>query len=380
MNFLSGSALNLVEKETDYHKIREKLLSAYGNPRVLLQNKLADLDLIGGLWKLRGDQKIFDGVASLVNKMKDLGHLAAEHNIGGQLYEGGGLEKVFSLIGNDRHRRFREKHIDLVDDKRREWDKIREFLEKELKVKEKLIIDRKNASMMGFQKPKRGLDNDSGLPNDGTQGKSTHVAQNDDLKCHICDEVGHTVITTAKGKKIIPYYVCKKFSQMSPGDRHKILDSKNLCPGCLCPGARKGPNHKCFYTKFFCPISSHSERLHVLVCEAHKKDAQNLDILSKFKEKFINNCKIDLPPHAKSISCFSEMSCVAQNQAVVFNEFSCEAEITDSAIFMLQRIRVEKKSLNIFYDNGCGDMCITKFAVDKLMKVGCAKVLIPGPL
>ena len=40
-NYLSGSALNLVEKETDYSKIWEKLKESYGNQRLLLQNKLS---------------------------------------------------------------------------------------------------------------------------------------------------------------------------------------------------------------------------------------------------------------------------------------------------------------------------------------------------
>ena len=48
-----------------------------------------------------GDEKIANGLAKLINAMKELEELAIEH-IEGQLYEGGGLEKPFGLIGNSR--------------------------------------------------------------------------------------------------------------------------------------------------------------------------------------------------------------------------------------------------------------------------------------
>ena len=40
------------------------------------------------------------------------------------------------------------------------------------------------------------------------------------------------------------------------------------------------------------------------------------------------------------------------------------------AVFLLQTIRVEGVNLNLFYDNGCSDMCITKRAVDLLENLG----------
>ena len=83
------------------------LLESYGDAGLMLQNKLGDLDKIGELWEIKGEEKIANALASLINAMKDLGFLAAAHNIEGQLYEGGGLEKVMILIGTHRHRKFR---------------------------------------------------------------------------------------------------------------------------------------------------------------------------------------------------------------------------------------------------------------------------------
>ena len=102
-NYLTGSALSLVEKENDYPEIWKKLLDSFGNARLLLQNKLASLVGVGGLWKVKGEEKIRDSLAKVLNTMTDLENLAAEHGIEGQLYEGGGLENVMSLLDETRH-------------------------------------------------------------------------------------------------------------------------------------------------------------------------------------------------------------------------------------------------------------------------------------
>ena len=92
-NYLAGPALILVEKETKYERIWEKLLTSYGNTRLLLQNKLGSLDKIS-LAGAKSDRKICNTLAYLINTMQELSTLASDHNIEGQLYEGGGPEKI----------------------------------------------------------------------------------------------------------------------------------------------------------------------------------------------------------------------------------------------------------------------------------------------
>ena len=75
--------------------------------------------------------------------------------------------------------------------------------------------------------------------------------------CLACDKEGHTVITTTKGNKMIPYYVSEKFVNMTPSERLSKLKFKNLCTKCLYPGAVKVPRHKCFFTYYCCPHPSH---------------------------------------------------------------------------------------------------------------------------
>ena len=126
-NYLTGSALSLVEKESEYSEIWKKLLDSFGNARLLLQNKLASLVGVGALWKVKGEEKIRDSLAKVLNTMKDLEVLAAEHGIEGQLYEGGGLKNIMALLGEPRHRKFRSQNLGHTYTKKQEWQKLRIF-------------------------------------------------------------------------------------------------------------------------------------------------------------------------------------------------------------------------------------------------------------
>ena len=70
-------ALTLVEREKHYGKIWEKLKESYGNARLLLQNKLGELEKLNCLNS--GDEKIANGLAELINAMKELQELATKH-------------------------------------------------------------------------------------------------------------------------------------------------------------------------------------------------------------------------------------------------------------------------------------------------------------
>ena len=127
-NYLSGMALTLVEREKHYGKIWEKLKESYGNARLLLQNKLGELEKLNCL-NSGGDEKIVNGLAKLINAMKELQELATKHFIEGQLYEGGGLEKVFGLIGNSRRPKFRTENL-YAESKQNEWKELLKFFRK----------------------------------------------------------------------------------------------------------------------------------------------------------------------------------------------------------------------------------------------------------
>ena len=304
-NYLTGSALTLVEKETDYQEIWKKLLDSFGNARLLLQNKLAGLDAVGGLWKLKNDEKIMDSLAKIVNAMTDLSTLASEHKIEGQLYEGGGLEKIMSLLGDARHRKFRSQNLEMSASKKDEWKKLSTFLKAELNLREKLVLDIKNARLMGIElKPEKSKENASEKKKPPSGFPSSPSAA--ELLCHFCGEGQHVVITTSKGNLIIPYYVCAKFVALTPSGRYSKLKAKNLCTTCLLPGAVKSSKQRCFYTNFCCPHAhSSGEKIHVLLCELHKSDDKNKKLAEKFKDKFVKNCTQSLPQFCQSLSLLS---------------------------------------------------------------------------
>ena len=240
------------------------------------------------------------------------------------------------------------------DSKKDEWGKLLLCLKEELLLLEKLAFDNKTAQLMGLNPNTSGTFRyNSGKEDRFMKGTEVnHAKTNEDPACHICDEKGHTIITTPKGNKIIPYYVCDEFVKMSPAERLSKLKSKNLCLKCLYPGAVKGTKHKCFFTYYCCPHPSHEggEKLHIFLCDSHKKDDKNIRLLEKFKENFVDNCDVALPQWSKNLSFFSDMVGVVKeikDDMAAYGTFRGEPNVTDSVIFQLQRMEVEGIKLNI---------------------------------
>ena len=57
-NYLAGAALTLVDKSETMSEVWEKLTDAYGNVKLLLQNKISQLDKFENLDKIKGDEKL----------------------------------------------------------------------------------------------------------------------------------------------------------------------------------------------------------------------------------------------------------------------------------------------------------------------------------
>ena len=105
-NYLGDPALTMVKELIDIDKIWDRLIKSYGDPRVLLQNKLGGLSEMGGLDKIRGKEKLIVGISELVNAMAELSRLAKMYNLESTLYHPmGGLGKVQELLGQSRVRK-----------------------------------------------------------------------------------------------------------------------------------------------------------------------------------------------------------------------------------------------------------------------------------
>ena len=71
-NLLEGSALSLVRSVTDIKEIWKRQKAAYGDPKLLLKRKVAEIGKINHLFKMRDTGKIIDELSKIINTMKDL--------------------------------------------------------------------------------------------------------------------------------------------------------------------------------------------------------------------------------------------------------------------------------------------------------------------
>ena len=107
-----------------------------------------------------------------------------------------------------------------------------------------------------------------------------------------------------------------------------------------------------------------------------------MSLLEKFKDKFIKNCKVTFPQWSKGISCFSKTIDAAKTKepTSIFANLQNEPDITEIAIFQLQTIEIEGARSNLFFDSGYGDMVMRKLTIDKLVGIGRAEQILPGPI
>ena len=88
----------------------------------------------GGLEKIHGDEKLSHGISGLLNAISKLSVLAKKYGLEGDLYHPmRGLAKVLDLMAPTKERRFLRKNPDLDMGHKDKWNKIVQFLEKELR-------------------------------------------------------------------------------------------------------------------------------------------------------------------------------------------------------------------------------------------------------
>ena len=74
------------------------MTDAYGNVKLLLQAKMNNLDKLGNLSSVEGDEKLANALAKIINVMTKLSTLAIKYNLEYKLYVSGGLEKCISSL------------------------------------------------------------------------------------------------------------------------------------------------------------------------------------------------------------------------------------------------------------------------------------------
>ena len=76
---------------------------------------------------------------------------------------------------------------------------------------------------------------------------------------------------------------------MNPKARFEELKRKKFCLECLIPGLKAGREGYCF-DKYKCPDESHNRYksgLHILICDRHKNNPENIHLLQQYKAKYI---------------------------------------------------------------------------------------------
>ena len=372
-NYLDGSALTLVKGLDSMDDIWNRLKNAYGDTETLLNNKLKEVENLGPMWKCRDKSKKVQTLSKLVFVMTDVQDLAIKHEMENDLYHGVGLQRVYDVIGHAYRDKFIRNNTEVTLSKKDKWVKLINFLKLELRVQEEILLVEKGS---GYKSKPENTEKET-----VRKSYSSSEISGKSMKCHLCGKSDHVLTTDFFGKQVVQYFSCKVFVDMAPKQRFKLLQDKGLCYQCLSPGATiehgKHRSGSCF-SKFACKHRAHSRyprKKHVLLCEEHKSDAENLNLLEKYKSE--NILKFDT---LKDFSKQIKLSFHSSNTSFVSQACVEENEISDSAIYVLQTVLVEGEELNMFFDSGCGDLVCSKTGISKLEQKSRANLIVPGPI
>ena len=75
-NYLDGTALVLVKGMDRIDEIWKRLTREFGNPELLLHNKLCETEKCGPIWKMCKPKRLIQALSKLNNAMTELSNLA----------------------------------------------------------------------------------------------------------------------------------------------------------------------------------------------------------------------------------------------------------------------------------------------------------------
>ena len=302
-NFLDDTALSLVKSVGKIEEIWIRLKGAFGDPKVMLGKKLEEISKIRFGWQSKDSEKSIEDLQRMINLITDLMDLSKQHRIENALYYGDGLEKIFKLLGQGRATRWISEACDKELSNEESWKSVKVFLEKELRILQQKML------FLGKENTKEKFGD---LKTD-ERGKSlAHYAEKKERKdqtiSSICERQGHVATSGPNYSKVIQYFTCKQFVDMTPAQRFAVVNDKGFCWQCLFPGAdaRKGKHNegRC-QRDFVCKHPSHSKyrrKTHVLLCEEHKDTAENKRLVEEYKSRCISKDKlVELPCYSKDI-------------------------------------------------------------------------------
>ena len=215
---------------------------------------------------------------------------------------------------------------------------------------------------------------EKGEPSKDEEEAHCYQVRTSDYVCKCCGEAS----CDNKIEKEFEYVKCKMFREMKPKQRLNKLIKDKRCFQCL--HANHGFKKPCSNKEFGCPNEDHkkySKTFHVIVCEEHQDEEANKKLLDEYKLKIFKK-KASIPQNFVTAPTAYQNGVPRKQDVYHDKDDKPEAE---HAVYMLQRIRVEKEEYNMLYDSGCGDMVCSYSAVTRLQGAhgDRAVELIPGP-
>ena len=364
-NYLKDPALSMIKSLTDIDSIWKQLQYAYGDVKHLLSKKLSLLGNIDNLSRAKGANNVAFALSKIINVTKELIQLAETHSIEEYLYYGDGIQRIYSVLGDSRLSRWLSTMDEGISPKQT-WDNLVQFLQKELKLQQQKIVimgSSTNNPSKATKSPEASRTNKA----DHKRGYNSTPSPSSPVVCSLClahDGASDHVSTSGPGgTRLIQYYTCKRFAELTPAKRLYLLKEKGYCFQCLYPGADvstgKHKEGRCQHD-FVCQHESHEKyvpRKHVLVCEEHKDTQANKDLLQKYKDRCIRSSK--LPTFAREISLSFVNGCFKSGP-------STNRDDVPHGIFLFQSILINNRQYTIFFDNGCFDFIVKHSAVKSL--------------
>ncbi len=384
--YLENPALALVKRLEDIKEIWARLQKAYGDPRIMLQNKLTEVKNIGILSRIRDTEKLKESLTAIINAMHDLLKLSTKFNIVQKLYHGEAFDMIQGMMGEPRLTKWLTSIAEGRLEEQDRWNKLSEFFEKELRIQEEKSLIKSRTESASSNSGSGGRENerserDNRQPRGGGPRAyvSDHSDHNAEVRCSFCNEIGHVTTNGARGTKLIQYYACKKFVEMRPAQRFQELCAKGLCHQCLYPGAKKRDGRhatgECQKT-YCCKHESHANfpcKKHVLVCQDHCEDEDNVGLFNQYKERFIlPQRRVEQFSRDIALSFVTEIyrnqPKAPENVQFLQVDPNDEPPIRDSAIYMLQTIMIDGKAFTLFFDGGCKEFVSRFEAIQRLNK------------
>ena len=202
---------------------------------------------------------------------------------------------MFRIIGRKRQNDVMIKLIESDYCQKETWCEIIKYLEKELRINEQILLYENS-------NPKKPENSKTQNEKEKIQAHSADHSRS--KKFFICEKTDH--VPTNKGNLFINYFASDKFVNMSPKDRFEELKRNQFCFHCLTPGLKAKHGGNCF-DKFKCPNESYKRYksgLRVLICDQHKSNKENVDLLELYKAKYITgsgNAGNPYPDFSKNI-------------------------------------------------------------------------------